>query len=578
MRPATALPPVKRPLNIVYWLNDIPPAGVTVVSGLQHVGLVSIFLLVPVLACREVGLSADETLDVLALSMVVMAVGPILQQLGRGGVGSGYLCPAIFAAPYLPASVMAVKAGGLPLMFGMTIFAGLVEIGVSRLLRPLRAYFPPEIAGFVVVMISITVGMLGLRSLFNAGGAQEESSAAALGIAAITLATMIALNIWTKGPTKLFCALIGMVVGYVLAAVFGVLPAVELERLATVPLFRLPDVSHLGWTFDASLIVPFAIAAVAASLRAMGDVTVCQKTNDAEWTRPDMRTISGGALANGLCTILSGVFGTVGTNTSTSNIGLAAATGVTSRRVAYALSGIYFLLAFLPVAGTVFVIMPGAVVGATLVFAACLVFINGLVIITSRMLDARRTFVIGLSFMLGLSVDVLPEVFARLPHFARLFTSSSLLLGTFSALTLNLVFRLGVRRMVTMSVDPESVDPEKIEQFIEAQGAAWGARRDVVSHAKFNLLQSLDTLVFGQQVTGPIELQASFDEFNLDIRLTYVGPPLELPETRPSNEEIVLASEDAERRLAGFLLRSFADRVSVTHEDGRSTVLFHFDH
>ena len=128
-------------------------------------------------------------------------------------------------------------------------------------------------------------------------------------------------------------------------------------------------------------------------------------------------------------------------------------------------------------------------------------------------------------------------------------------------------------------MDPEGVDPEKIEQFIEAQGAAWGARRDVVSHAKFNLLQSRGyPRLQRQQVTGPLELQASFDEFNLDIRLTYAGPPLELPETRPSNEEIVLASEDAERRLAGFLLRSFADRVSVTHADGRSTVLFHFDH
>jgi len=567
---------VKRPLNVVFWLNDKPPFGVTVLSGLQHVGLVSIFLLVPVLACREAGLSADKTVDVLALSMVVMAVGPILQQLGRGGVGSGYLCPTIFAAPYLPASVMALKAGGLPLMFGMTIFAGFVEMGVSRLLRPLRPYFPPEIAGFVVVMIGVTIGVLGFRSLFGVGTGHAQS-AAPLGIAAVTLATMVALNVWTKGATKLFCALIGMVVGYVLAAVTGVLPAVELERLSDAPLFRLPSVSHLQWAFDTSLVVPFAIAGVAATLRAMGDVTVCQKTNDAEWVRPDMRTISGGALANGLCTALSGLFGTVGCNTSTSNIGLAAATGVTSRRVAFALGGIYLLLAFLPVAGTVFVIMPGPVVGATLVFASCLVFINGLLIITSRLLDARRTFVIGLSFMLGLAVDVLPGVFAGLPPFVKLFTSSSLLLGTLSALILNLVFRIGVRRTVTMSVDPQNVDPLKIEQFIEGQGAAWGARRDVVGRAEFSLLQSVDTLASSAGATSPLELQASFDEFSLDIRVTYAGPPLELPEKRPSNEEI-MASDEGERRLAGYMLRGLADRVAATYKDGRSTILFHFDH
>jgi NCS2 family nucleobase:cation symporter-2 len=561
---------------MAFWLNETPPLGVTIFSGLQHVGLVSIFLLVPVLVCREAGLSPDKTVDVLALSMLVIAVGPILQQLGRGGVGSGYLCPTIFAAPYLPASVLALEAGGLPLMFGMTIFAGLVEIGVSRLLRPLRPYFPPEIAGFVVLMIGVTIGILGFRSVFGTETA-EAPSAAPLGVAAITLATMVGLNVWAKGAAKLFCALIGMVLGYVIASFSGVLPAVELERLHTAPLIRLPDVSHLQWAFDVNLIVPFAIAAVAASLRAMGDVTVCQKTNDADWTRPDMRTISGGVLANGLCTVLSGLLGTVGVNTSTSNIGLAAATGVTSRRVAYALGGIYVFLAFFPIAATVFVIMPGAVVGATLVFASCLVFINGLLMITSRMLDARRTFVIGFSFMLGLAVDVLPEVFAGLPPAVRLFTSSSLLLGTLSALTLNLVFRLGLRRTVTLIVEPGSYDPVKIEQFIEAHGAAWGARHDVISRAKFNMLQSVDTLLSSGGAIGPLEVQASFDEFNLDIRVTYTGPPLELPNTRPSKEEII-ASEEGERRLAGFILRSFADRVAATHKSGQSTVLFHFDH
>ena len=169
----------------------------------------------------------------LSLSMLVMAVGPVLQQLGRGGVGSGYLLPQIFAAPYLPAVALALKAGGLPLAFGMTIFAGAVEMLVSRLFRPLRPFFPPEVAGFVVVLIGLTIGML----------------------------------------------------------------------------------------------------------------------------------------------------------------------------------------------------------------------------------DARRTFVIGLSFMLGLAVDVLPGVFAGLPPALRLFSGSSLLFGTFSALVLNVVFRLGVKHTVTLAVDPGKVDP-----------------------------------------------------------------------------------------------------------------------
>jgi len=566
---------MKRPTNITYWLDDTPPIGVTLLSGLQHVGLISIFLLVPVLACRQAGLAPEKIVDVLSLSMLVLAAGPLVQRLGRGGIGSGFLCPQIFAAPYLPAAMLALKAGGLPLMYGMMIFAGAVEVGVSRLFRPLRPYFPPELAGFVVVMIGVTIGMLGFRSLF--GGGAIHPSAASLGVAAVTLVTIIALNIWTRGATKIFCALIGMVVGYVVAVILGVLPPADLERLRAEPLLRLPDTSHIRWAFDATLIVPFAIAAVAASLRAMGDITICQKTNDAAWTRPDMRTISGGALANGLCTMLAGLLGTVGANTSTSNVGLAAATGVTSRSVAYAIGGIFLLLAFMPMGATLFVIMPGAVVGATLVFVSCLVFINGLTIITSRMLDARRTFVIGLSFMLGLAVDVLPGIFADLPPAVRLFTSSSLLLGTFSALVLNVVFRLGVKRTVTLAVDPGRADPEKIEQFLRAQGAAWAARPEVIGRSVFAANQLVEAVTESFWKSGPLALQASFDEFNLDLRLSYQGEGLEFPDRRPSDQEI-RETDEGMRRLAGFMLRHNADRIRSEAHDGTATVHFHFDH
>ena len=125
--------------------------------------------------------------------------------------------------------------------------------GRSHGLAPLSAdtaAFPPEIAGFVVVMIGVTIGILGFRSLFGTDTTQAPS-AAPLGVAAITLGTMVALNVWTRGAPKLFCALIGMAVGYVVAALLGVLPAADLERLRAAPLVRLPDPSHVHWAFDA---------------------------------------------------------------------------------------------------------------------------------------------------------------------------------------------------------------------------------------------------------------------------------------------------------------------------------------
>lgn len=154
---------------------------------------------------------------------------------------------------------------------------------------------------------------------------------------------------------------------------------------------------------------------------------------------------------------------------------------------------------------------------------------------------------------------------------------SSFVFSTLIALTLNLLFRLGVKKTATLKVDVAQIDPKKIEDFMEAQGAAWGARRDVIERASFNLLQSIETIVESSAPASPFQIGASFDEFNLDLRVSYVGAPLELPEKRPSNEEI-MASEEGQRRLAGFMLRRYADRVAATHKASRSTILFHFDH
>src|SRR5262249_11398917 len=76
---------------------------------------------------------------------------------------------------------------------------------------------------------------------------------------------------------------------------------------------------------------------------------------------------------------------------------------------------------------------------------------------------------------------------------------------------------------------------------------------------------------------GPLAIEATFDEFNLDVRVHYQGELLELPDRRPTDQEI-RESEDGVRRLAGFLVRHNADRARATAARGRVTIHFHFDH
>lgn len=567
---------MKKPPHIAYAVEDRPPLAVTVLSGLQHVGIIAIALVYPLILGREAGLPLAQTSDVLTATMLILGLGAVLQSLPRGALGAGYLCPPVCTAAYLAPLLLAVKTGGISLAFGMLAFGGVIEAALSRLLRPLRPYLPPEVSGLVVVLIAVALGSLAFRSLLGIGMPPPEHLPHFL-VAAVTLGTMVGLSVWSRGWPRIFCALIGMAVGYAAAVANGALTAADLRTVQAAPLVSPPGFAAHGWSWDASLAIPFAIAALANCVRTIGDVTICQKINDADWVRPDMRSISGGALANGVTNILGGMFGAHGVSTYTSSVGLAAATGVTSRQVGYAIGGIFIVLAFMPKASAVFLVMPAPVIGAAMLFTSAIIFINGLQIITSRLLDARRTFVIGLAFMAAMAIELYPSFFGDLPAATSVFFSSSLVLGTVTALLLNLVFRLGVRRTQKLVVDPQHVDPAGIEAFMETRGAAWGARRDVIDRAGFDLAQSIETIVDSGVATGPLEIEASFDEFSLDLRVSYDGPPLELPEVRPSNEEI-MASEEGARRLAGFMLRRHADRVQAAHKAGRSTILFHFDH
>ena len=152
--------PRTKPADLVYGVDDVPPRYVVVFSGLQHVGLVTIFLLFPLLVLKESGISDTLSANVLGLAVMALGVAAILQSLPRGPIGSGYLCPANYSAIYLAPALAATKLGGLPLLFGMTMFAGAIEAGLSPVLRRIRPFFPPELSGLVIFFVGTTVGLV----------------------------------------------------------------------------------------------------------------------------------------------------------------------------------------------------------------------------------------------------------------------------------------------------------------------------------------------------------------------------------------------------------------------------------
>jgi NCS2 family nucleobase:cation symporter-2 len=470
--------------------------------------------------------------------------------------------------------MLAVKLGGLPLVWGMTMFAGLVEVSLSLVWSRLRAFIPPETAGMVVFLVGVIIGLAALRVMLGDAGMVSGRGAA---IAGVSLGTMIALNIWNKGRLRLFCILVGMVVGYAISRATGVITAAEVRSVLSQPLLALPSVSHLAWAFNGAMVIPFAVTGLAAAMSATAVVTTYQRLTDADWVRPDQRSISGGILGDGLAAVVAGLLGTHGLTISTANVGLVAATGVASRRIAYVIAVILAVGAFQPTFVGVLTIMPPPVMAAALLFTAMFIMISGVQIISTRVLDPRRTLVIGAGMMAFFMVSVVPSAFAGVPQWAQPLVTSPLVLATLVALLLNLLFRIGIRRTVTLSIDPQTVVLQEVANFIERAAGSWGARRDVITRVEFAVQQAVEAIVEFCKVKGPIALAVSYDEFDIDAKLTYAGLAMQLPQWAPSHDEL-LETEDGPSQLAGYLVRRQADRAAASTELGMATIDLHFKH
>jgi NCS2 family nucleobase:cation symporter-2 len=567
---------MRKPATLVYGVEEAPPHLVTLISAVQHVGVIAIFMIYPLIIGREAGVAADVLASMLRMGMLALAVAVLLQALPRGPVGSRFLAPSIFTGVYLAPSLLAVKVGGLPLVWGMTIFAGLVEIVLSRVWTRLRTFIPSETAGLVVFLIGVIIGLAALRVLVGEGTSGWLSGRDAV-IVGLALAVMIGLNIWNKGQLRLFCILIGMIVGYVASVATGLLTLDDFESVLRQPLVTFPTIKHISWSFDPALIIPFAVSGLAAAMGATAVIATYQRTTDADWVRPEMHSIRGGIFADGIAAAVAGLLGTYGLTVSTANVGLVAATGVASRRIAFVVSAILAAGAFFPGFVGVLTIMPPPVMAAALLFTAVFIMISGMQIISTRVLDSRRTLVIGMGMMAFFIVSVFPATFSGVPHWAQPLVSSPLVLATLVALALNLIFRLGIRRKVTMSVDPAKPDYQEVANFVERNAAIWGARRDVVTRVEFSVQQAAEAIVEYCRPTGPITVEIGYDEFDIDVTMAYPGNPLELTSQLPTHEEI-LETEEGPRRLATFLIMQRSDKVKATARDGIATLALHFRH
>jgi NCS2 family nucleobase:cation symporter-2 len=566
-----------KPTNLIYGVDETPDWGAMILLGIQHIFVLSIAFVFPVVVIDAIGGTPDQAQSMISMAMIATGIGTMLQGLNKGPVGSGYLCPLLNGPAFLSASVLAGKTGGLSLIFGMTAVGATLEALFSRIITKMRPLFPAEVTGTIVTMVGIEVIPVAVSRFLGIDRLHAEPDVRSLIVALTTLVAMVSFNVWGKGKLRLYSVLLGLLVGYGLSILAGILRYEHLREILDASFFTVPPFAKHGVSFDAALLAPFLVATLSSALKAMGDISICQKINDTEWKRPDIHSISRGILACAVGNLVSGLSGGLGQSVSSSNIGLSVATGATSRKIAFATGGILILLAFLPKLAMVYVIMPTPVMGACLVFSVSFMILAGIQIMMSRMIDSRKTFVIGISVIFGLAVDMIPGMGKSVHPWLQPFFVSSLSLATVCAFVLNLFFRIGIAKTLKFELTPGVDSSGKVFSIMQKQGGLWGAIKDVVDHATVVICEFLEAAAISKSVQGSIDVEVSFDELNLDVVISYTGEPIELLDVRPSSEELLL-NDSGLVKFSGYLMRMHADKVKCSVKDRRCRAHFHFDH
>ena len=433
--------------------------------GMQHVLAMFVGNLTPILlitgAC---GLGAgtefaDLQIALLQNAMLIAGVVTLIQLFSIGPVGGKVPIIMGTSSGFIGVcnSVSAVMGGGIlayGAIMGASLIGGLFEGVLGFMLKPLRRFFPPVVTGAVVLAIGLSLISVGVNSFGGGSSAKDFGSLENLLLGAIVLIVIVALKHGTKGMTSASSILIGIIVGYIVAAVMGmVLPTTGVDaegveytkawvlnwqKVADASWFAIPAIMPVKLVFDVRAIVPIMIMFVVTAVETVGDISgVMVGGMDREATDTEL---AGGVICDGLGSSLASLFGVLPNTSFSQNVGLVTLTKIVNR-FALTTGAIFLILCGLfPKLAALISIMPQSVLGGAAVMMFSSIVVSGIQLITKEPMTPRSITIVSVALGLGYGLGANGGVLSGLPQFVQLiFGGSGIVPAAIVAIVLNIV-------------------------------------------------------------------------------------------------------------------------------------------
>lgn len=415
--------------DLLYGVEDRPTWAETLLLALQHIlaafaGIVA----VPLVIGSVLEFSPQETGLMVSATVFASGLTTVIQSRWGSRLANMMGTDFTFVNPSIAVGAKLGVAG----IVTATMTAAVVELLLSRFIRPLLRFFPPLIIGIVVSLIGVTLLPVSIDWMAGGVGAPDYGSLKNLSVGLIVLVFTLLLSHFGKGMWKTAAVFLGLVFGYLLSVVLGM---VDFTAVADAAWFALPNPLRYGVKFDLASTLSFVPAYFVS---AIGTVGVMMATAEASKVKLESHRLAAGVGVDGLGSILSGFFGAGPNTTFSQNVGLITLTKVASRQVMIVAGLILASLGLFPKLAALISVMPSPVLGGVGVIMFGLVAAQGLKTLSQVALGDRELLIISVAFALGIGVTVRPDILNNLPEALKMVFSSGISTGTLVALVLNI--------------------------------------------------------------------------------------------------------------------------------------------
>ncbi|MCC2379852.1 xanthine permease [Bacillus wiedmannii] len=422
--------------------------------GMQHMlAMYAGAIIVPLIVGGGLGLNQKELTYLVSIDLLMCGVATILQALSNRFFGIGL--PVVLGCTFTAVGPMIAigKQYGVSSIYGAIIAAGLFVVIFAKLFGKLVKLFPPVVTGSVVTVIGVTLVPAAINDMGGGVGSKDFGSLENLALAFGVLLFIIIMYRFFDGFIRSISILLGLLFGTIVAAFMG---KVSLQAVGEADWFHGIQPFYFGTpTFELTPIITMILVACVGIVEATGVYfalsDICnKKIGEKELTK--------GYRAEGLAMVLGGIFNAFPYTTYSQNVGLVQLTGVRNRVIIYTCGGMLIVLGFIPKIAAITTIIPKSVLGGAMLAMFGMVMAYGIKMLSSVDFGRQENLlIVACSVGIGLGVTVVPTLFSQLPESIRILTDNGIVLGSASAVLLNIVFNMVPQRKVKVKEEPVSI-------------------------------------------------------------------------------------------------------------------------